>query len=249
MARSGWENLMSIKSKNGNCQLFKRFTFITETEMKAAKKSRTSDEYNSSKNLYIATWRLIGSNVKREMNVHMESIGCDGPTFLWYIFKYYHITAVQTVRTTLTKLNNLRWFINDKCWCNIDRFATYIVTLLLRLAENGGKDNQAFEKVYEVLINSPCAIFNSETIAYKQVNSSNLEVSKMFVKAREEYRMLVENKTWSNVSHKKPKHRQDRQKQQPTDIAALVALTDQENEISCLRKDLKSSKQANVALR
>ena len=30
MARSGWENLMSIKSKNGNCQLLDRFTAIPE---------------------------------------------------------------------------------------------------------------------------------------------------------------------------------------------------------------------------
>jgi len=132
---------MNIKSKNGNCQLLDRFTAITETEMKAAKKSRTLDEYNSSKNMYIATWRSIGTNIKREMNTNRESIGCNGPTFLWYIFKYYHSTAVQTVQTTLAKLNNVRWVINDKSCGNIDRFATYVATLLQHLAENGGKDD------------------------------------------------------------------------------------------------------------
>ena len=135
--------------------------------------------------MYIATWRSIGSNVNREMNAHRELIGCDGPIFLWYIFKYYHIMTVQTARTTLAKLSNLRQVINDKCRGNIDHFATYVVTLLLRLAENGGEDDQAFEKVYEVLINSPCPVFNSEIIVYKQVNSLDLDVSKMLIKARE----------------------------------------------------------------
>ena len=111
------------------------------------------------------------------------------------------------MQTTLAKLNNIHWVINDKCRGNIDHFATYIVTLLLRLVENGGKDDQVFGKVYEVLINSPCPVFNSEMIFYKQVNPSNLDVSKILVKAREEYRTLVESKTWSNGSHKTPKHR------------------------------------------
>jgi len=153
--------------------------------MKAAKKSRTSDKYNSSKNMYIATWRSIGTSVKREMNMNMESVNCDGPTFLWYIYKCYNSTALKTVRMTLEKLKNVRWVINDKYCGNIDRFATYVATLLQRLAENGGKDDQAFDKVYEVLINSPCPVFNSEMIVYKQVNSSNLDVGKMLVKARE----------------------------------------------------------------
>ena len=108
MAITEWERLTSVKSKNCNCQLLDRFTSITELEMKAAKKSRTTDKHNSAKNMYIATWRLIGMKVKREMNANREAISCDGPTFLWFIFKYYHSTAVQTVRTTLAKLNNLR---------------------------------------------------------------------------------------------------------------------------------------------
>ena len=196
MARSGGERLMTIESKKINCQLLERFTSITKIEMKAEKKSHTLDAYNSSKNLYIATWRSIGSNVKREMNVHRDLIGCDGPTFLWYIFKYYHTTAVQAVMRTLAKMNSLQRVMNDKCQGNVDRFVTYVITLLLCLAENGGRDDQAFDKVYEILINSPYTVFNSEIIIYKQVNSSNLDVIKLLVKAREEYRTLVENKTW-----------------------------------------------------
>ena len=119
------------------------------------------------------------------MNAHRELIGCDGTTFLWYIFKYYHTTVVQTVRTTLAKMNSLQRIMNDKCQGNADHFSTYVITLLLRLAKIGGRDDQAFEKVYEILIKSPCVVFNSEMIVYKPVNSSNLDVSKLLVKSRE----------------------------------------------------------------
>ena len=59
------------KSKNGKIiQLLERFISITKIEMKTAKKARTPEEYNSSKNLYIETWRSLGLYLKREMNVH-----------------------------------------------------------------------------------------------------------------------------------------------------------------------------------
>ena len=78
MARVGWEKLMSVKSKNGTCQLLDRFTSITDIDMKAVKKSRTLDEINSLKNMYIVTWRSIRSDVKHEMNVNRGGTGCDG---------------------------------------------------------------------------------------------------------------------------------------------------------------------------
>ena len=37
VARKGWEEVIRIKSKNGNIQLLERFTSITEIEMKIAK--------------------------------------------------------------------------------------------------------------------------------------------------------------------------------------------------------------------
>jgi len=82
-------------------------------------------------------------------------------------------------------MNNLPTIYETQCRGNIDRFATYVIMLLLQLAENGGNDAQAFDKDYEVLINSHCTVFNSEMIVYKQVNASNLDVSKLLVKVRE----------------------------------------------------------------
>ena len=44
-------------------------------------------------------------------------------------------------------------------------------------------------------------------------------------------------------------HRIERRKQQPTNIAALVATNSQDNEIEQLKKQLKNTKKANLALR
>ena len=55
-------------------------------------------------------------------------------------------------------MNNLQATIEYQCKGNVDKFSTYVIALLLRLAENGGADAQAFDKVYEVLINISCGI-------------------------------------------------------------------------------------------
>ena len=68
------------------------------------------------------------------------------------------------MRTTLAKINNLQATIKDQCNGNIDKFATYVIALLQCLAENGGADAQSFNKVYKVLINSPCTVFNYEIV-------------------------------------------------------------------------------------
>ena len=68
-----------------------------------------------SMNMYIAVWRSLSSAPKREMKLHREDIKSDGPTFLWYLLKYYHRTAQQTVCTTLAKMNNLQATIKHQC--------------------------------------------------------------------------------------------------------------------------------------
>ena len=135
------------------------------------------------------------------MKAYKVEIGCDGPSFLWYLFKYYHSTVEQTVFTTLAKMSNLPLTIKHQRKGKIDKFATYVIALLLRLAKNGGTNAQAFDKVYEVLINTTCTVFNSEIVVYKQVNASNLDVSKFLINAREEYCTLVTNKTWTKNVH------------------------------------------------
>ena len=92
-------------------------------------------------------------------------------------------------------MNNLQATIKHECKENVENFDAYVIALLLHLAENGDTDAQAFNKVYEVLINSSWAVFNSEIVVYKQVNASNLDVSKLLIKVREEYRTLIKNKT------------------------------------------------------
>ena len=237
MVQQGWEKLASMRTKDGKTvQLLVRFNSINEDETNEEKSKRTPEEYNLAKNTYIVVWQSLSSALKREMKAHREEIGCDGPSFLWYLFKYYHSTAEHTVHTTLAKMNNLLLTIKHYKG-DIDKFATYVIVLLLRFSRTGGTDAQAFDKVYTILINTSCTVFNSEIVVYKQVNASNFDVNKLLIKAREEYRTLLTNKTCTkNFHHTNTKHRNARRKQQPTNIAALVASTSQDNEITKLSR-------------
>lgn len=80
----------------------------------------------------------------------------------------------------------------------MEKFTTHVSALLVTLAENGGNDNLLFEEVYEVLTNDPCSMFNSEIILYKQVKYAALDVYKLLIEARDEYRALVTNREWKN---------------------------------------------------
>ena len=79
---------------------------------------------------------------------------------------------------------------------NVDKFTTYVSALLVTLTEKEGKDGLTFDKVYEVLTHSPCPLFNSEIVVYKQVHSTKLNMHKLLIKAREEYRSLVMTEQW-----------------------------------------------------
>ena len=129
--------------------------------MKKEKTSCTPEQYNMSKNMYIDVWRSLSSAPKRKMKPYREDIRSDGSTFLWYLFKYYHSTTQQKVCTRLAKMDNLQATIDHQRKGRVDKFATYVIALLLCLAQNGGSNAQAFDKVYEVLINSSCTVFNS----------------------------------------------------------------------------------------
>lgn len=101
------------------------------------------------------------------MKAHKTAIGNNEPSFIWHMFKYYSSTAEQIVRTFLAKMNNLKNTFEVLCKSNVDKFATKIICILLKLVENGGADTQDFNKCYEVLSHSPCNSFNSELMVYK----------------------------------------------------------------------------------
>ena len=67
MEQQGWGKLVSILTKNCmTVKLLDRFNSISETEMMNEKSSRTPEEYNLAKNMYIAVWQSLASAPKRE---------------------------------------------------------------------------------------------------------------------------------------------------------------------------------------
>ena len=68
---------------------------------------------------------------------------------------------------------------------NFDKFYNYTTSLLLQMSENGGNHEETFDKIYEILIKTPCPTFNSGIVVFKQVNIANLDVGLLIIKARE----------------------------------------------------------------
>ena len=67
---------MLVDTQNATqVNLLERFNSITEADIKQAKSRRTTEEYNLSKNMYIAIWRPISSAPKRDMTIIKEEIG------------------------------------------------------------------------------------------------------------------------------------------------------------------------------
>ena len=61
--------------------------------------------YKAAKNIFVATWCSLGRKTKDIMQQFNKKFEHDGPTFLWFLFCYYNITAAQIVRTSLGKIN------------------------------------------------------------------------------------------------------------------------------------------------
>ena len=96
--------------------------------------------------MYVALWRSLGSSVKSKMLSHKKIIGTDGPTLLWILLKTYQGTAAQVIRSTMKKLDKLVESLKSFNF-NVDKFCDYGMKTLSSLADAGGDDSQAFEKI------------------------------------------------------------------------------------------------------
>lgn len=68
LARLGWTTILNVKTANGKVSnILDSSAIITEKDIENARHSRSAEEYNDSKNLLIATWRLITNKPKRAM--------------------------------------------------------------------------------------------------------------------------------------------------------------------------------------
>ena len=104
----------------------------------------------------------------------------------------------------------------------------------------------AFDKSYEVLTHSPCPLFNSEIVVYKQVHAANLDIQNLLVKAREEYLTLTTTDQWVTKDARIPR---TAKREKHSDIAALFASKQNSaDKIKSLKRELRQSR-ANLALK
>jgi hypothetical protein len=222
---------------------------ITDKEMEMARKQRTPQQISNSRNLYVATWRSITTKPKQAMEKYAAKIEHDGPSFLYYLLRNYAGTASQIVRTTMKELDNLKYKMENSFNWDVDQYTTYVSALLMTLQENGGKDNMSFDKSYEVLTQSPCQLFNSEIVVFKQVHAANLDIQQLLVKAREEYLTLTTTGQWINKDFRIPRHPKQTRREKHSDIAALLASkSNSADKIKTLKRELRQSR-ANLALK
>jgi hypothetical protein len=247
LARSGWDIILNVKTEKGKTlSILEHSAIITEKEMENSRRKRTPQQVNDGRNLYVATWRSLTTKPKHAMEKYAAKIMNDGPSFLYYLLRNYAGTATQIVRTTLKELDNLPHKMEHSFRWDVDKYTTYVSALLVTLSENGGKDNMAFDKSYEVLTHSPCQLFNSEIVVYKQVHASNLDINNLLVKAREEYLTLTTTGQWVEKDVRVPR-KEKREKH--SDIAALFASKQNSaDKIKSLKRELRQSR-ANLALK
>ena len=119
---------------------------------------------------------------KHTMAKHNEQVQVDGPLFIYYFLRNYAAMASQPVCSTQAKLDKLDGERSKAFHWNVDKFTTYVSALLVTLAENGGNDGLVFDNVYKLLAHSPCLLFNSEIVVFKQVHSALLNVHRLLIK-------------------------------------------------------------------
>ena len=146
----------------------------------------------------------------------------------------------------MKELDNLHTKMENSFKWDVDKYTTYVSALLVTLSKNGGKDNMAFDKSYEVLTHSPCPLFNSEIVVYKQVHAANLDIHNLLVKAREEYLTLTTTGQWVTKDARIPR---TAKREKHSDIAALFASKQNSaDKIKSLKRELRQSR-ANLALK
>lgn len=90
LAQSGWTSILNVMTAIGKIlNILYHIAIITKKEMELARKHQMISQYINSKNLYIATWRLITSKPKRSMAEHNEQVQSDGLSFLYYLLRNY----------------------------------------------------------------------------------------------------------------------------------------------------------------
>ena len=191
---------------------------ITKRDLLDQQVSRSPAMVECACNMYIVLWRTLGAAPKSKILSHTRLIGHDGQTLFWVLLKTYQSTTSQIISATLSKLDNLTDQLKSYKY-DIDKFCDYGTKLLATLTGDVGSESQAFDKFYKALRTSHNSNFNSTLSVWRSVQDRTgvvLEIGKLLLKAREEYRGMIVISTWSdNVSVPK-RSKQDR------DIAALA---------------------------
>ena len=118
--------------------------------------------------LYLAIWNTLGNKPKTKIVAQQAKVVDNGPTLLWMLLTKYHGTAGQIIRQMRVKIDAFK----DKVKAyggDIDKFCEHVRKTMEWLKSAGGSDDQAFDKIFEVLVELHIQSFNESICVWKIV--------------------------------------------------------------------------------
>ena len=196
IVRRKWKSLLLVDDDTGmELNLLDDYMKLTLDDLQEAKRLRTGDEIAPARNLYLSVWNTLGSKPKTKMVGFLEDIGEDGPTLLWTLLTQYHGTAAQIIRSMRIKIDSFKDRLK-LCHGDIDKFLDHVRKTMDMLKSAGGSDDQAFDKIYEALVETHVTSFNKtirvwNTVMDQSGQSGTKTISALINKARTEYQSLL----------------------------------------------------------
>ena len=237
IVRRGWKTLLSVQNSSGqDTNLLDGYMTLTLKDLHRAASTRKPEDVAPARNLYLAIWNTLGNKPKTKMVAQRAKVMDDGPTLLWMLLTEYHGTAAQIIRQMRLKIDAFK----DKVKAyggDMDKFCEHVRKTMECLKSAGGSDDQAFDKIFEALVESHVQAFNESIRVWKTVceqSSTPCNIPGLLNKARNEYQQLSLRKKWPKFSGTSLRHDKEdvpsRKRKHDSDIASLLAASEKRSE-------------------
>ena len=152
IVRRNWKEIFLVDTELGmEVNLLDKYMMLTLTNMQDAARKRNAEDIAPARNLYLSIWNTLGAKPKSNMVSHLDTIGEDGPTLLWTLLTQYHGTADQIIWLMRHKIDAFKDHLK-LCLGDMDKFCDHVRKTVESLKAAGWTDDQAFDKVYEALV-------------------------------------------------------------------------------------------------
>lgn len=237
-SRPGWAELLTVRQVDKttclhySTSLIYEFNKIDQQEIDRHYATRVNSQdhksQRSARNMYVAVYNSLANKVKLRLQPYSRDIKNDGPNAIYFLLKTYSGDAQPMVRHCQNQINHLDL---ESYNYNVDDFCVRVDQIWTNLKNSGGTDDNAAQKVYEVLARSKQEEFNSNLKAWKAAQENNdldrsKDLSNVLIKAKSFYKALELQGHWipkTRCTNHKSTNNTDKLATSKIDIAALQA--------------------------